>query len=444
MRGILHCPFSCLTVGTSLSGKTHLWMELLKKENIFYPQPTQYFLFGNINLSQFDSVREHHGRDKVHVFPVKEIVNITFPENSLVLVDELNSAILGLKSKERKHLIEKIANLYNELCHHNKMFVICILQHVYKTDLFPLVAVSQSLLLSTLTAKSKSLLQRAELDPDLAPRAYALLHLLRSRPQFMLIYHNASAEQSTLHRFIYVYINQFPHFTLAIGDANTFPIEEEGQTEPPFKLIEGKFRDKVEIEIDNATSQSVMDQIARERDKIPEPLRNNMFALVPITSIKVDKDLENKQQQQQANVVDPKQLADAKFDNMDKRVLDMLYQTCTIKELPNFKKLWYYLKRTEIFGVDPSGAILLYGSNKINLMCFLKECSKMPPPKAARKSSNKRKKQDSSQLIECLPFVRALLQDATFPTFIIKNTHLLALASKQSLWPERNENAIMM
>ena len=412
--GIIRAPFSNLTVANSMAGKSHFWRTLLShSDTVFYPKVSKYYIFGHLNLTQYDGLKALLGAENVHVCSVKELPGMVFPKYAFVWIDELNSALVGLKAQEKAGLISSLTSLYNETVHHSKLYLVCNLQQLFHSDLFFLVGISQSLSLSTLSNDSLKIMQRAQLSPEIINRVSPLLSTMRltMKPQFILIYHNASALSPFIHSFIWTYLDLLPHLAIAIGQERTFP----DFLPKDFEVVT---RRNVGVAMESPEAKNAL----RVVNSLPEPLRAKTFALVPVSSIsKTDLGPE-----EEAEPLGEQQV----FDDLDRLVMEMLCECCSVQQLSMYRKLWYFIKHQPEMSICSDGLVLYCNGNQINLLTLLKECLKMPPPVKPFAATNKKKKKDET-LLSCIPFVAELLQNTSFPSHLIKNTQLKALASKK-------------
>jgi hypothetical protein len=389
-----------------MTGKSHFWRTLLlNAEHVFEPKISKLYIFAHLNVTQYEDLKEKFGHENVFVHSLRELPGMDFPEHSFVWIDELNSAIVGLTAKEKANLIGALTTLMNETCHHKLLFLVCNLQQVYRSDLFFMLGISQSLALTTLTTESLRVMKSAQLGSELIDRAAPLLQTMRllGKPQFLLIYHNASAMSAFNHSFIWTYLDLLPHLAIAIGEGKSFASASD------FELVTEKH---VRFIMASPEAKKAL----REISTLPEPVKSKTFALVPIKSIELDDVATN---------------VPADIDTLDKRVTDMLCEVCSIQELSAYKKLWYFTKRVDTLDITDDGLVMVCGDHEISLLTFLKECLKQPPP--ARPFGNatmmKKKKKDPN-LTNCIPFVAELLRDTSFPAHLIRNTQLKALALK--------------
>ena len=430
-----------------MSGKTHLWLTLVKNQSVFKPRPSCYFIFGNSNLAQFDHLKEHFGEENVHIHSVRALPDMVqhLPQFAFVLLDEVNSAMVGLGAKEKNAIFESIKALYCEHTHHAKLFLITILQQAYKSKFFELIGQSQSLALSTFTSRSIRLLRDLELDSDVTAQGTALLRMLNGIPQFVFVFHNPSAHCPFTQQFIWAFLDHFPQFAIAVGqphavvdlsDAKAIA-QAENDSERHLVVIDSR-NSKLGIEMDSQEHHHAsLQQVAKKsgiEGNIPELLKKHMFVLVRIGDIKLDEEEKAAADMKEKNPLQAKQEQEQLFyDRLDKKVLEMLHSACTIKEVASFKRLWIFVSKIPAFSINPEGTILYCdkGNAQVSLMALFKECLRQPAPPRALVTASKRKKQDASQRVnECTPFVVELLRDQAFPAYLIKNTLLLDAARK--------------
>ena len=302
---------------------------------------------------------------------------------------------------------------------------------------------SQSVALAGYTARSVRLLRDLELDADTSARATALLRVLKSgsRPQFALVYHNPSAYYPFLHRYIWSFLDRFPHFALAVGDASTAAEALEGAGFGAAAIPrEGGH---VVMEEEREEEAAALRQVARDA---PEALKASMFALVPLSSIRTEDAEEKREGDEAAAAADPDRALRAReqqsFDALDAKVTEMLHCICSAREMSQFRKLWFFVRRMDAFSINPEGTILFCRPDgQVNLMTFFKECLRQPIGRVGCGSGDaQRRRRDAARMQECLPFVAAMLADPAFPTYLVRNRRLLELAAAGS--PDRGGDGL--
>lgn len=411
---VIFAPFSNVTVASSMTGKSHYWRTLLSKsDTIFTPKVSKYYVFGHMNLKQYETLKQSLGEENVVIRSVRDLPGAVFPRNAFVWIDEFNSALAGLNAKEKARLISSLTSLYNESVHHLELYLVTNLQQIFNSDLFFLIGLSQSLALSTLSNDSLKVIQCARLGKDVINQADMLLRALRlaSKPQFILIYHNASAMFPFIHSFMWTCLDMLPHFAIAVGQERT-PIFGANSF---FEVVNPGNR--VKVTMASPEAKSALGEMAH----LPAPLKTNTFALVPIASLLMDETGEGIEAPEQQT-----------FDDLDRRVTDMLCEVCSLQELSAYKKLWYFIKHQPSLSICNDGLVLYCKGNQVNLLTLLKECLKHPPPVRPLGEATTRKRKKDEALTNCVPFVAELLGNSSFPAHLIRNTQLKALASKKN------------
>lgn len=402
--GILTAPFSVLTYAPSMGGKTEYWLGHLLNLTIFDPKPTRIHCFGHLNLAQFDRLKDRWGSDFVDVNYVKDLPGFEFEQGAFVLVDELNSSVIGVKKKVKESILDSVAVLYNERCHHLRLYVCVLCQEVIRNDCFRYIGLSQSICLSTMNGKSLDLLRYLSLGPDALRQATATLRMLRHKPEFLLIFHIPPASASVIHRYMWTYLRHFPNFAIAIGD-QSLSVLPRGR--------------KRHVEMDSEHALDALGEFAEAHASQPD-LAGQAFAFVPLESLREESPKEEAEQ----SLKEPE---DA-HSTLNSKVLEMLAQVCSVNEFSTFKKFWFYLRFCPFIGINSDGTVLYYKGKEINSLTFIRECCKKSPPPQFASSSKPRKLSDV--LKECVPFAAQLLKDKAFPPHLICNALLYKLAKR--------------
>jgi len=447
---IIRPPFSNVTYGCSMTGKTTLWRRLLERGTVFEKPPTAYYIYGHLDLGQYDGLRDNLvtkvGENAVHVQSVQNLLPGTvFPRGALVFIDELNSALCATSdAKEKAALLGTVASIYNQQCHHRGLYVITLLQKIFgEKHLFPLLNMSQSLALSASTAQSVRVLRETALGEDMLPQARTLIRVLKktNAPHFVFIYHNASALQPFLHRFIWAFCDMHPHFVLALASVDSAvgfdpPSAKQRKSAAANNAFEVATTRPVIVTMNDAAAEGEQAEAAAELENFaasaPEALKKTAFILVPMNAVRFG-DKEDGEPAPSSSSSPPPQLNP--MQELDKRVNEMMARCSSLAEVRSFRSIWHFLKQMPQFAIDDRGTVLYCRGHEVNLLSFLKTCSSRQPPPNSATAPKKKNKASVARLAECAPFVAELLADKTFPAHLIRNTRLLETANRLVLPP---------
>jgi len=426
--GIIRAPYSNITLASSCSGKTWHWKHLIAHaESVFDPVPSHYYIFSHTNLAQYDDLVELlGGAENVTVAPVQTLPSVTtFRRGALVLLDELNSALVGLTGRARKLLVESVFKIYNLSTHHQGLYCIALFQQLCTTDFSSLLGLTQSMALSAANAKSGEMLRRAGLPRERCALAIQLFEALRDngRTQFVHVYPNGSPKFPFVNRFMFAGLENWPHFALAFGSADTTDTGD-----PNFEVVSPSAAFKLSIA--DAEAHGVLVKMSA---KLPDNLKRGAFALVPMASVSFA--LAAAAGKQAASSRNEDDDDEAAFEQVNRQVRETLKAVCKDKELVPFSSFWHFIQRCPFLCVDKTGMVLYKDGHAVNLLTFMREClKKQPPPPPGIAGGKKRKpskKAADDRLQPCVPFAAALLSDASFPPHLLQNNpRLVELATR--------------
>jgi hypothetical protein len=417
--GVLKRPFSTLTYAPSMGGKTEYWLRHLSTLAAFDPKPTHIHCFGHLNLRQFNRLKVIWGEDFVDVNYVRDLPGFNFVEGSFVLVDEMNSSIIGLKKQARETLLDSVRTLYNEKMHHLDLYVAVLCQEVVTTDCYKFLGITQSVCLNTKNyGKSMELVSHLKQSNGQVRRISAAMQLLNKMPEFLIYYHNPPMDAETHHEYAWACLGHYPHFSLAFGEQSSNALASSNSS-------------SVFIKMDNDSSDAAV--IAQEAfDKIrakalPEDLKGQVFVYTPLESVvQVEEPSAGAAAGQEE--LTPEEEAQRSHTALNDRVLEMLSQVCSVNEFSAFRKFWYYLRLCPFIGINVDGTILHYKGRELNSLSFIRECCKKTPLHQPFGGNKPRKV--NQVLRESVPYAAQLLKDKAFPPHLISNALLFKLASR--------------
>jgi hypothetical protein len=399
---VLKSPFSTLCFAASLGGKTEYWLRHLSKLVIFDPRPTHIHCFGHLNLKQFDRLKDIWGEDFVDVNHVSDIPGFDFRPGSFVLVDEINSSIVGLKKQARETLLDSIRVLYNQRVHHSNLYLACLCQEVVTTDCYSFLGITQSVTVSTLNyGKSMELIGHLKQRPSVVRRFAAAMEMLQNVPEFIIFYHQQPADAQVHHKYMWSCLGHYPHFSLAFGDKHR-------QSSGALSLDRSHA-----VAMSSESAQAAFDDIRAQ--PVPADLAGKVFVYAPLESIVPVEEPAAEDEEEQAQSA------------LNQRVLETFSHVCSAGEFTVFKKFWYYLRKCPFIAIDDDGAVLYYRNNTVNCLSFIRECSKKTPNHAF---GGTKPRKINQVLRESVPFAAQLLRDKQFPSHLISNALLQKLAMR--------------
>ena len=115
------CPFGCMVVGPSMSGKSHFILELLKNRSLYFnPVPVRAVYAYGIWQTAFDSI---NGIEFVKGIEVLAGVGFNSSQPSILVVDDLMEELCNNK---------ELSTLFTREMHHKNITVFFLLQNLYK------------------------------------------------------------------------------------------------------------------------------------------------------------------------------------------------------------------------------------------------------------------------------------------------------------------------
>jgi hypothetical protein len=326
---------------------------------------------------------------------------------------------MAVTPAEKAALLGTLTSLYNEGVHANEQFLICNVQQIYKSGLYFLIGASQSLTLSSLSDASIELIKRVVRETEKVRLAEALLGYLRQtmKPQFVMIYHNASAMHPFLHSFIWTHLDKMPHLAVAVGHERS--LSSAAETFSGFDIVTQQ-----KVAITMGETEAAAREALTNLSQLPEALKAKTYALVPVSAIEPEK--------QARPLLGADDAARQAFEMMDKCVTEMLCEVCPMNELSAYRRLWHFIRGVEGLQITPDGLVISTsdGAHEMSLLTLLRECMKRPPPARRPDGAQTKKKKKDVNLMSAVHIMREALSNSSFPSHLILNTRLRTLASK--------------
>lgn len=130
----VQCPFRMVVAGPSMSGKTHLVLEMLRqREYMFTPSPSEVYWFYAMEDSITGAREEFEDITFIKDLPSDEWVNETIDPNkgALFIIDDLMGDATGA-GKNRMASRELVSNLFTKGSHHKKVSIIFTVQSLFR------------------------------------------------------------------------------------------------------------------------------------------------------------------------------------------------------------------------------------------------------------------------------------------------------------------------